>query len=86
AFFVEQRDIGRLVVLADVAGEVGLDVDAFRSALESGRYAEAHQQALRRAAQLDIRAVPTFLVGDKRVEGMPSPERLQQLLDQDPPG
>lgn len=85
-FFVEQRDIGRLDVLADVATGLGLDTDAFRSALESGRYSEVHQQALRRAGQLRVRAVPTFLVGERRVEGMPSAEQLHQLLDQEAPG
>jgi predicted DsbA family dithiol-disulfide isomerase len=43
AFFVEQRDIGRPEVLADVATELGLDADDFRAALDSGRYVETHQ-------------------------------------------
>lgn len=81
AFFVEQRDIGRLDVLADVAAELGLDVEAFRDALESGRYTEAHQQALHRAGALNITAVPTFLADGRRIEGMASAEQLAQLLD-----
>lgn len=81
AFFVERRDIGRLDVLADVAADLGLDVDAFRSALESGSYTDVHQQALQRAGKLNITAVPTFLVGDRRIEGMTSVEQLVQLID-----
>ncbi|MFN2496090.1 MAG: DsbA family protein [Pseudonocardiaceae bacterium] len=81
AFFVEQRDIGRPEVLADVAGELGLDVAEFGSALDSGRYADVHQHALRRARQLQITVVPTFLVEGRRLEGMPTAEGLHQLLD-----
>lgn len=81
AFFVEQRDIGAPDVLQDIAKELGLDAGEFRSALDSGRYADTHQQALRRAEQLRITAVPTFLVEDRRLEGMPSAEGLHRLLD-----
>jgi predicted DsbA family dithiol-disulfide isomerase len=80
-FFVEQRDIGQPEVLTDVAVELGLDADDFRAALDSGRCAEAHQQALRRARQLQITVVPTFLFGGQRLEGMPTAEGLNRLLN-----
>ncbi len=80
AFFVKQRDIGKVEILADVAAELGLDSADFRAALESGRYAEAHEQALRRARELEITVVPTFLVDGRRLEGMPSAEALYRLL------
>jgi predicted DsbA family dithiol-disulfide isomerase len=81
AFFVKQRDIGKAEILADVAAELGLDADNVRAALESGRYAEAHQQALRRAQALEITVVPTFLVDGRRLEGVPSAEALHRLLN-----
>ncbi|HEV7450518.1 MAG TPA: DsbA family oxidoreductase [Pseudonocardiaceae bacterium] len=81
AFFVEQRDIGRLEVLADVAAELGLDADDFRVALHSGRYVEAHQRALCRARELQITVVPTFLFDGQRLEGIPSAESLHRLLN-----
>jgi len=81
AFFVEQRDIGRPEVLADVAAELGLDADDFRVVLDSGRYAQTHQQALRRARELRITVVPTFLFGGQRLEGMPSAEGLHRLFN-----
>jgi predicted DsbA family dithiol-disulfide isomerase len=80
AFFVRQRDIGRPEVLTDVAAELGLDVDEFRAALDSGRHAQTHQQALRRARELEITTVPTFLVDGRRLEGVPSAESLHRLL------
>jgi predicted DsbA family dithiol-disulfide isomerase len=81
AFFVKQHDIGCPEVLTDVATELGLDGDDFRAALDSGRYVEAHQRALRRARELEITAVPTFLVDGRRLEGVPSAEALHRLLN-----
>lgn len=81
AFFVEQRDIGRPEVLASVAGELGLDATEFRSALDTGRYTDVHQQALRRAQQLQITVVPTFLIDGRRLEGIPTAESLHRLLN-----
>ncbi|MCA1601698.1 MAG: DsbA family oxidoreductase [Acidobacteria bacterium] len=81
AFFVEQRDIGDPDVLSELAPDVGLDAEGFRDALKSERYAEEHQQALQRARELDITVVPTFVVGDRRLEGMPTAEGLHRLLD-----
>ncbi len=80
-FFVAQRDIGQLDVLVDVAVDLGFDGDAFRGSLESGRYSEAHRRALKRADELNITAVPTFLVSDRRIEGMASAEQLAHLID-----
>jgi predicted DsbA family dithiol-disulfide isomerase len=81
AFFVQQRDIGQPEVLSDVAAELGLDADDFRAALDSGRYGQAHQQALRRAHELQITVVPTFIIEGRRLEGMPSAEALHRLLN-----
>jgi predicted DsbA family dithiol-disulfide isomerase len=81
AFFVLQRDIGQPEVLADVAGQLGLDAEDFRAALDSGRYTQAHQRALRRAHQLEITAVPTVIVDGRRLQGVPSARALHQLLN-----
>lgn len=86
AFFVQQRDIGSVEVLADVAAALGLDGADFRAALESGRYTATHRQALQRAHDLEITAVPTFVVNGQRLEGMPSAQGLHALLDGVPAG
>jgi predicted DsbA family dithiol-disulfide isomerase len=80
AFFVKQRDIGQPDVLAEIAAGLGLDTDEFRAALDSDRYAEMHQQARRRAHELGITTVPTFLVDDRRLEGVPSAQALHRLI------
>jgi predicted DsbA family dithiol-disulfide isomerase len=81
AFFVKQRDIGQPEVVTEVATELELDADDFRAALDSGRYAQMHQQALCRAQELGITAVPTFVVGDQRLEGLPSVAALHRLVN-----
>ena len=43
AYFTEGRHVGRVDELVELATEVGLDADAAREALESGRYAAAVQ-------------------------------------------
>jgi predicted DsbA family dithiol-disulfide isomerase len=81
AFFQRGLDIGNLKVLTMLAGEVGLDQDEYRHALETRKYKEAHQQALDHAYnEVDITAVPTFIVGDRVVPGMRSKEALEQII------
>ncbi|MBT2703973.1 DsbA family protein [Chryseobacterium sp. ISL-80] len=81
AFFQRGLDIGDVEILTMLAGEVGLDQDEYRHALESRKYKEAHRQALNHAYnEVDITAVPTFIVGDRVVPGMRSKEALEQII------
>ncbi|MGH4033534.1 DsbA family oxidoreductase [Actinomycetota bacterium Odt1-20B] len=80
AFFQEDQDLARIDVLCALAGQIGLDADAFRAALENGTYRAAHQDALREAAAHRIQSVPTILVGDTRIEGVPRVEQLRKAI------
>lgn len=81
AFFQEEQDIGDVDVLTKLAVEIGLDELEFRQALESRRYREAHQKALRHAyKEAGIQAVPTFIIGDKVVRGLLREEDLRRLI------
>ena len=81
AFFQEEQNIGGVDALATLAGEVGLNVKDFREALESGKYKEEHQQALKQAyEEAGISAVPTFIIGDKKVRGLLREEDLRNLI------
>jgi predicted DsbA family dithiol-disulfide isomerase len=83
AFFQEERDIGQIDVLTELAAELGLPADQFREALETGRYTSAHQEALGEAAAHGVRAVPTILVdGIFRIEGVPRPDQLRHAIDE----
>jgi Predicted dithiol-disulfide isomerase involved in polyketide biosynthesis len=80
ALFERGLDIGRIDVLAGVARDAGLPEEELIRAQEEGRYAEAHLAELRAAEINGIRAVPTIIAGTQRIEGVPDPERLRQLL------
>lgn len=80
AFFQEDRDLGHLDVLQPLAEEIGLDGAAFRAALEQGTYSDQHQDALREAQAHRVQSVPTILVGDIRIEGVPSPAQLRKAI------
>ncbi|WP_349408892.1 DsbA family protein [Pseudalkalibacillus sp. SCS-8] len=81
AFFVEGMDLGDIDVLVKLAEEVGLDPDGYREAVESRKYRESHQAALAEAAQRDIRAVPTFFIGERKLQGLYPADRLAQIID-----
>ncbi len=81
AFFQQGRDIGKLDVLAAIAGEIGLDAADFRAAVESGRYRQQHQQALRQAQAAQITAVPTIIVGHRRLQGLYPTEAIAAMID-----
>lgn len=81
AFFVEGKDIGDVDVLVQLAQEVGLDPEAYREAVESRKYQETHRAALDEAAARDIRAVPTFFIGDRKLQGLYPADRLTQIID-----
>jgi predicted DsbA family dithiol-disulfide isomerase len=86
AFFQEDRDIGDVEVLTQLAGELGLDQASFRSALEQRRYRVQHQQALLLAQDMGIQAVPTMLIGDRLLSGVQSEQVLLEALRQEANG
>lgn len=81
AFFVEDRDIGQIEVIVAAGAAVGLDADRLRQALEDGEYEETHASALRHATdEMNISVVPTIMIGDTRIEGMPDIQRVREAL------
>lgn len=80
AFFQEDRDIGDVDVLADLAAEVGLDRAEFRAALVERRYEREHREALAEASAAQITAVPTVIVGSYRLAGTPTRAQLAEMV------
>jgi predicted DsbA family dithiol-disulfide isomerase len=71
-------------VLTQLAGEVGLDEQEFKEALESRKYKEEHQKALYHAYQeAGITAVPTFIIGDRVLQGMYGKETLESVIEEE---
>lgn len=84
AFFQEEQDIGDIGVLTKLASEVGLDQEAFKEALQSRKYKEQHQRELRRAYdEVGVSAVPTFIIGNKLVRGLPREQDLRRLIQRE---
>lgn len=82
AFFQRSEDIGKLEVLSALAGQVGLDAQELRRALEEGKYRERTQDLLRQARMQMVTAVPTFIIGRQRVSGLYPAEVLGEIIDQ----
>lgn len=83
AFFQEELDIGDVGMLTKLAGELGLNREDFQEALLTRRYRDLHRQALRHAYQeARISAVPTFVIGNRVIRGLPAKEDLKRFIEQ----
>ena len=82
AYFVDNRDIGRIEVLLEVGSAVGLDPAQLRSALESGRHRERVLKLESVAQRLGVSAVPTILIGGLAVEGVRPYAVLRRVLEE----
>ena len=65
AYFTQGRNPGDHEVLADAAGQAGLDVDAAREVLTSGRYAEEVRADEAHWREEGIHAVPAVIIDDR---------------------
>ncbi len=65
AYFTEGRNLGKHEVLADLAGEVGLDRAAALDALVSGAFEEDVVADMKKARDLGISGVPFFFLDGK---------------------
>lgn len=83
AYFTEGRHLGRNEELVELAAEVGLDEDAARNALESGRYESAVQADIAQAAAYGITGVPFFVIDGKYgISGAQPAEVFTQAITQ----
>jgi predicted DsbA family dithiol-disulfide isomerase len=83
AFFERGEDIGQIATLTRLAGDLGLDSDALRQALERGEFEQSVLADERDAEALGVRAVPAF-VADRRalLSGVQPVGNLRQLVAQ----
>ena len=81
AYFVEGRAIGDRDTLVELAGQVGLDPERARVALDSGEFADDVRADEREAAELGITGVPFFVINRRYgVSGAQSPEVIEKAL------
>jgi predicted DsbA family dithiol-disulfide isomerase len=81
AFFDRGEDIGKIDVLAHLAGDLGLDAASLRPALEAGEFTESVLDDERAAQALGISGVPAFVADRKAaLSGVQSVEGLRELV------
>lgn len=77
AFFEERRDIGDKTVLAEIAGEVGLEADLVAELLATSRDAGEVLSEERFYRSLGVQGVPCFIFNGRfAVSGAESPQTL----------
>ena len=82
AYFLEGRDIGSRAVLAEIAGEAGLDREAARRFLDSDAEREAVSAEDTQARRIGIQGVPCFVLDRAyAVSGAQEPEYFLPLFD-----
>jgi predicted DsbA family dithiol-disulfide isomerase len=82
AYFIAGRDIGTRAVLAELAGEVGLDPAETRRFLASDRLLAEMVEEDRNARRIGINAVPCFIFeGQYAISGAQEPEFFQPIFD-----
>jgi protein-disulfide isomerase len=75
-----QDDLSRDSLLA-LAHQAGLDVPAFRTALDHHTYAAAVAADRAAAAELELQGVPAFVIDGRRVIGAVPVEELRAVID-----
>lgn len=76
AYFAEQKNIGDVKVLREIARKAGMSDEAVNRALTDESYERRLEQQQARAATLGIRGVPGFLFGKYFVSGAVPVETL----------
>lgn len=83
AYFTEGRHVGRVDDLVELAAEAGLDADAAREAIESGRHLPDVRADQAQAAAYGIQGVPFFVIdGRYGLSGAQPPEAFAQVARQ----
>jgi predicted DsbA family dithiol-disulfide isomerase len=82
AYFVDNRNIGDVDVLVDVAQSVGLDGGEARKVLEERRFKDAVDADWQKSRAYGVTGVPTFVAAGHGVVGAQPYEVLQGLMQE----
>ncbi len=83
AYHGDGRNSGAHDVLLELAGAVGLDIEAAREVLTSGTYADDVRAAEQYWQQAGITSVPSIVIDDRHlIQGGQPPEVFEQALRQ----
>ena len=67
--------------MARLAGELGLDIEAFEQCFESGSYQDAVEAQMREAFGHGFRGTPSFMINDQPLAGPPTYELLISFIE-----
>jgi predicted DsbA family dithiol-disulfide isomerase len=79
-YYVDGKNIGSVDVLVDLAKAINLPEQKARSVLKSRTYRQAVDSDWARCRDLNVTAVPTFVVSDQRVVGAQPYAVLEQFV------
>ena len=81
AYFSENRDIGDMAVLLDVAQKSGLNSEKLKLVLDEKRYADRVKEGSETARTDGVTAIPAFFIeGGETITGAVSEERFREVL------
>ena len=81
ALFQEDKNIGEIHILKELAKEIGLNENDFEKSLLSSKYKEVQNKALNHAYnEANISAVPTFIIGDIVMNGFNNKEDFEAVI------
>jgi predicted DsbA family dithiol-disulfide isomerase len=82
ALLTEGRDLGRVDVLVELGRECGLDRGETKVALDVDRHTAELLRRRKEAEAAGVQGVPTLVVQDRHLEGVPSPAELSAFMDE----
>jgi len=80
AYFAEGRNIAEPVIMLEVAEAAGLDRDAAEEIIRKRSFRDAVDADWKRAHELGVTGVPTFVSGNRGLVGAQPYEALEQLI------
>jgi predicted DsbA family dithiol-disulfide isomerase len=80
AYFVDNKNIGEIDTLVDIASSVGLPAAAARQVLETRQFQAAVDADWQRSRAFGITGVPTFVANGRGVVGAQPYEVLERLV------
>jgi len=81
AYFVDNKNVGDVEVLIELAKSVGLDGDEARKVVEERTFKDAVDADWQKSHQYGVTGVPTFVAGGQGLVGAQPYEGLEQLME-----
>lgn len=71
SYWIENKNIGDIEILSEIAKEIGIEKNYFKSCLKNEKYKILHKKLNEEISKRDFEVVPTFYINDKQVEKFP---------------